>query len=63
MASTKYNSTKDMIDNIQQLRENTKLELFKNLGNYFDNMKFRMDEDPFAKNAQGFSKYYHEVFL
>ena len=22
-----------------------------------------MDEDPFAKNAQGISKIYHEVFL
>ena len=26
-------------------------------------MKNRMDEDPFAKNAQGISKIYHEVLL
>ena len=26
-------------------------------------MNIRMDEDPFAKNAQGISKIYHEVFL
>ena len=26
-------------------------------------MKVKVDEDPFAKNAQGFSKIYHEVLL
>ena len=26
-------------------------------------MNIRFDEDPFAKNAQGFSKIYHEVLL
>ena len=30
---------------------------------YHDNMNIRMDEDPFAKNAQGNSKNYHEVLL
>ena len=26
-------------------------------------MNLRMDEDPFAKNAQGISKIYHEVLM
>ena len=26
-------------------------------------MNIKMDQDPFAKNAQVISKYYHEVFL
>ena len=26
-------------------------------------MKIRMDEDTFARNAQGISKFYHEVLL
>ena len=27
------------------------------------NTKFQTQQDPFAKNAQGFSKIYHEVLL
>ena len=63
MVNTTYNSTEDMIDKTQSSKGKTKLEFFKNIGNYYDNMNIRMDEDPFAKNAQGMSKFYHEVFL
>ena len=55
-----------MIDKLQQLKGKTKLELYKNISNYFDEMKhknFPTQEDPFAKNAQGISKIYQEVFL
>ena len=26
-------------------------------------MNIRMDQDPFARNAQGISKFYHEVLM
>ena len=61
MVNTKYNSTEDMINNLQQLKGKTKLKFYKSIRNYYDNMNIRFDEDPFAKNAQGISKIYHEV--
>ena len=36
------------------------------MSNYYDEMRhknFQTQEDPFAKNAQGISKIYHEVLL
>ena len=63
MINTKYNTTKDMIINIQELKEKTKLKIYKNINNYYDNMNNRFDEDPFAKNAQGTSEIYHEMLL
>ena len=45
-----------MINKLQDLKD-------KNTSNYYDNMNIRMDEDPFAKNAQGICKSYHEVLL
>ena len=62
MVNTKINSTEDMINKLQELKGNTKLKFYKNISNCYDNMNIRMDEDPFAKNAQGNSKIYHEVF-
>ena len=55
MVNTNYNSTEDMIDKLQQLK------FYKNIRNYYDNMNIRFDEDPFAKDAQGISKIYHEL--
>ena len=63
MANTTYNSTDDMIDKLQHLKGKTKLKNYKSLSNYFDKTKIRMDEDPFAENAQSISKIYHEVLL
>ena len=63
MVNTTYNSTDDMINKLQQLKGKTKLKFYKNISNYYDNMNIRMDEDPFAKTAQGISKIYHEVLL
>ena len=63
MVNTTYNSTQDMINKIQQLKGNTKLKFFRNVSNSYDNMNIKFDEDPFAKNAQGISKIYHEVLL
>ena len=52
-----------MIDKLQELKGKTNLKFYKNISKYYDNMDFRMDEDPFSKNAQGISKLYHEVLL
>ena len=60
---TKFNSTDDMIKKLQELKGKTKLKLYKNLSDYYDNMIIRFDEDPFSKNAQGIFKVYHEVLL
>ena len=53
-----------MIDKLQSLKGKTKLKFYKNINNYYDEMvnkNFRFGEDPFAKNAQGIAKIYHEV--
>ena len=63
MVNTNYNSTEDMINKLQELGGKTKLKCYKNLSNYYDNIKIRFDEDTFAENAQGRSKIYHEVLL
>ena len=54
-----------MIDKLQQLK-GTKLKFYKNISNYYDEMKhknFQTQEDPFAKKARGSRKIYHEVLL
>ena len=65
MANT--NTTEDMIDKLQQLKGKTKLKFYKNLSNYYTEMKNKnfqtQDQDPFSRNAQGISKIYHEVLL
>ena len=66
MVNTNYNSTEDMIDKLQSLKGKTNLKFYKNINNYYIEMKnknFQTQEDPFAKNAQGISKIYHEVLL
>ena len=66
MVNTTYNSTEDMINILQQLKGKTKLKLRKNISNYYNEMKnkiFQTQGDPFSRNAQGFSRRYHEVLL
>ena len=63
MVNTTYNSTEDMINKLQELKGKTKLKIFKNKSNYFDNMNIKTDGVPFAKNAQSISKIYHEILL
>ena len=67
MVNTKYNSTEDMINKLQSLKGKTKLKFYKNISNYYTEMKnknFRTQgQDPFAKNAQGISKIYDESLL
>ena len=68
MVNTKYNSIEDMIDKLQSLKGKTKLKFYKNISDYYIEMKNKnfqtqQDQDPFSKNAQGISKIYHEVLL
>ena len=67
MVNTNYNSTEDMINKLQSLKGKTKLKFYKNIKNYYIEMKNRnfqtRDQDPFSKNAKGISKVYHEVLL
>ena len=53
-----------MINKLQQLKGKTKLKFYKKMNNYYNDMKnknFQTQQDPFAENAQGISKIYHEV--
>ena len=67
MVNTKYNSTEDMINKLQTLKGKTKLKFYKNIKNYYVEMKnknFQTNhQDPFSRNAQGIHKIYHEVLL
>ena len=67
MLNTTYNSKEDMIKNLQELKGKTKLKFYRNKSNYYNERKSRnfqtQDQDPFAKNAQGISKIYHEILL
>ena len=67
MVNTNYNSTEDMINKLQSLKGKTKLKFYNNISNYYVEMKYKNFqtnyEDPFAGNAHGISKIYHEVLL
>ena len=67
MVNITYNSTEEMINKLQELKGKTKLKFYKNISNYYVEMKninFQTNnQNPFAKNAQGIHKIYHEVLL
>ena len=66
MVITNYNSTEDMINKLQSLKGKIKLKFYKNISNYYIEMKnknYQGQQDPFSRNAQGISKIYHEVLL
>ena len=65
MINATYNSTEDMNDKLQSLKGKAKLKFYKNIKNYYVEMKNRkfQTQDPFSKNAQSISKIYHEVLL
>ena len=67
MVNTTNNSSEDMINKLQELKGKTKLKFYKNISNYYTEMKNKNfqthHEDPFSRNAQGISKIYHEVLL
>ena len=45
------------------MKGKTKMKFYKNKIKYYDNMNIRFDEDLFARNARGISKFYLEVLL
>ena len=59
MNNTTYNTTEDMIKELQSLKGKTKLKFFKNISNHCDIVNIRFD----AKNPQSINKIYHEVLL
>ena len=67
VVNTNNNTTEDMINKLQQLKGRSKLKFYKNISNYYIEMKNKNfqtnNQDPFSKNAQGISKIYHEVLL
>ena len=67
MVNTNYNSTEDMINKLQSLKGKTKLKFYKNINNYYIEMKNKIfqtnNQDPFSRNSQGISRIYHEVLL
>ena len=66
IVNTTYNSAEHVFKKLQQLKGKTKLKFFKNSSKHYNEMKFKKfqtQQDPFAKNAQGISKIYHEVLL
>ena len=67
MVNTTYNSSEDMINKLQELKGKTNLKFYKNISNYYTEMKNKNfqtnNQDPFAKNAQGISKIHHKVLL
>ena len=70
MANTNYDTTHDVIFILQQVKGKTKLKLYQTISEYYDEMKYRrksrtfqFEEDVFSKNAEVFSKNYHEVLL
>ena len=67
MVNTNYNSIEDMINKLQQLKGKTKLKFYKNISNYYIEMKnknFQTNhQDLFSRKAQGIHKIYHEVLL
>ena len=66
MVKTNYNSTEDMIKKLQELKGKTQLKIYKNINNYYTEMKnknFQTQRNPFSRNAQAISKIYHEVLL
>ena len=67
MANTTYNSTADMINNLQNLKGKLKLKFYRNhydernIRRQSDNFQF--EEDPSSKNVEGVAKIYHDVLM
>ena len=67
MVNTNYNTTQEMIEKLQLLKGKTKLKFYKNISNYYIEMKNKNfqtnNQDPFSRNSQGISRIYIEVLL
>ena len=66
MVNTKYYSTENIINKLQQLKGKTKLKFYKIISNYYNemkNIKFQSQQDTFSRNVESINKIYHEVLL
>ena len=66
MVNITYNSTEELNNKLQSLRGKTKLKFYKNISNYYKEMKnknFQSQQDIFARKTQGISKIYHQVVV
>ena len=66
MGSITYNSTKDEVNKSQSLKGKTKLKVYQNVSNCYNetNYKnFRVEENPFSKNVERIGEIYLEVVL
>ena len=67
MVNTNYNSTEDMVNKLQSFKGKIKLKFYKNISNYYIEMKNKNfqtnNQDTFSRNSQGISRIYHEVLL
>ena len=70
MANATYSTTQDVIVKLQQLKSKTKLNFFKNISSYYDEMNirtrngdFQLEEDLFTKNGPSVVKIFVEVLL
>ena len=66
MVNTTYESSEDRINKLPSLKGKTKLKFYKNISDYYIEMKnrnFKTQEDPYSRNAQDIGKIYHEVLL
>ena len=70
MANTKYNTTQDLTNKLQEIKGATKLKFYENISHYYDEMNYRrqsgyfqFEEDMFSKGALGIAKIRHEVIL
>ena len=57
MVNTTYNSTKNKIDKLQQLKGEIKLKFYKNISKYYDNMEIRIYEDVLLKTLKVIAKF------
>ena len=60
MVNTTYKSTEDMISKLQQLKGKTKLIFYKNISNYYTEMKnknFQTQQDPLLKMLKALVKF------
>ena len=63
MVNAEYNSSQDMIDNLQSLKVKTTLKIYPSISNYHNEMKYRKqsgtfqsEEDLFSKNEEKITK-------
>ena len=70
MVNTIYNTTQNMIIELQSLKGKTRNKFHKSISNYYDETNirrqsgaFQFEEDLFSKDARGISKSSHEVLL